>query len=80
MATALGVFLIALGAVLSFAVDATVPSIDVFFVGGVLMLVGATAVAMSMMRWTPRRQVTARHYDSYERTPTHRAVRETVSS
>ena len=62
MTTALGVFLIAVGAVLAFAVDASVPGIDVFLVGGLLMLLGATGVAMSMMRWTPRRRVSVAPY------------------
>ncbi|BEP12987.1 hypothetical protein acdb102_12980 [Acidothermaceae bacterium B102] len=57
MTTALGVFLVAVGAVLAFAVDATVPGIDLLLVGGILMLLGATGVALSMMRWTPRRRV-----------------------
>lgn len=57
MTTALGVLLLAAGAVLAFAVDAALPGVDAFLVGGLLMLFGATAVAMSMMRWTPRRRV-----------------------
>ena len=68
MTTALGVFLIAVGAVLSFAVDATVPGVDVFLVGGVLMLLGATGVALSMMRWTPRRRGTAAYRPVLPRT------------
>jgi hypothetical protein len=66
MTTAVGVFLLALGAVLAFAVDATVPGIDVFLVGAILMLLGATGVALSMMRWTPRRRV---HMTAYSPRP-----------
>ena len=57
MATAIGVFLLALGAVLAFAVDAAVPGVDLFLVGAILMLFGVAALALSMTRWTPRRRV-----------------------
>jgi Domain of unknown function (DUF6458) len=62
MVTVLGVFLLAVGAVLTFAVDASVPGIDVSLVGALLMVVGATGVAMSMMRLTPHRRVHAAPY------------------
>jgi hypothetical protein len=62
MVTAVGVFLIALGAVLAFAVDASVPGVDVFLAGLVMMLVGAAAVGLSMIRWTPRRRLGVARY------------------
>lgn len=67
MATGLGVFLTALGAVLAFAVKASIAHVDLFLVGAILMLVGATIVAMSMMHWTPRRRPTPVAYAPRER-------------
>jgi uncharacterized membrane protein YidH (DUF202 family) len=72
MGTALGVLLLAVGAVLAFAVDATVTNVDLFLVGSILMLVGAACIAMSMMRWSPRRRTAYVPYETSQR------VRETV--
>jgi Domain of unknown function (DUF6458) len=76
MATAVGVFLVAVGAVLTFAVDATLPGIGVVPVGAILMLTGATAVTMTVMRWSPRRRVAR----PTPRTTPRVVLRRTVSS
>jgi len=62
MVTAVGVFLIALGSVLAFAVDATVPGVDVFLAGVLMMLTGAVGLVIGMARWTPRRRVAVAGY------------------
>lgn len=44
--------LIAVGAILTWAVDATVTGIDIAAVGVILMIVGLVGVVMSMAFWT----------------------------
>jgi hypothetical protein len=44
--------LIAMGAILTWAVNATVTGIDVNAVGVILMIVGLVGVTMSMLFWT----------------------------
>lgn len=60
MATGTSIFLIALGAILTFAVDVTVAGIDIAAVGVILMIAGAIGIVVSLM-WldratTPRRE------------------------
>jgi hypothetical protein len=54
------VFLIAIGAILAFAVDVAVSGIDLSTVGVILMIVGAIGLVTSMLifggnNWGPRR-------------------------
>lgn len=58
MATGTSVFLIALGAILTFAVDVTVGGLDLDAVGIILMIAGAIGLAVSLM-WIGRS--TSRH-------------------
>jgi uncharacterized BrkB/YihY/UPF0761 family membrane protein len=51
-----GIFLIALGAILAFAVDASVSGIDLNVVGWILMLVGAIGLLLTVFLWAPRRR------------------------
>ena len=51
-----GIFLIALGAILAFAVDASVSGIDINVVGWILMLVGAIGLLLTLFIWGPRRR------------------------
>ena len=44
-------FLIALGAILDFAVDATLPGFSIHAVGLILMLVGAIGAVLSLFYW-----------------------------
>jgi Domain of unknown function (DUF6458) len=46
------VFLIAVGAILAFAVNVTVSGIDLVTVGWVLMVVGAIGLLLSMAFWS----------------------------
>jgi hypothetical protein len=65
------VFLIAIGAILAFAVTATVSGIDLVAVGWILMIVGALGLVLSIIFWsswggvgtTRRRTVVERHDD-----------------
>ncbi len=53
------IFLIAVGAILRYAVTATVSGIDITTVGLILMLVGIAGLVLSifyMIAWAPRRR------------------------
>ena len=52
MYTGVSLFLIALGAVLAFAVTATVAGISIQTAGVILMIVGAIGLLMSMLFWS----------------------------
>src|SRR5882757_2139862 len=56
MGTGFSVFLIAVGAVLAFAVNAVVPHVDLVLVGVILMVAGAIGLIMSLAIWGPRRR------------------------
>jgi hypothetical protein len=51
-----GVFLIAAGAILAFAVHAQVSGIDIQTIGVILMVVGALGVALDLAVFAPRRR------------------------
>jgi membrane-bound ClpP family serine protease len=51
-------FLIALGAILKFAVTDNVNNIDLGVVGVILMIVGIVGLAIELMLWSSRRQTT----------------------
>jgi membrane-bound ClpP family serine protease len=56
------IFLIAVGAILKFAVTATVAGIDIQTAGVILMVVGAVALVISLMEqliWADRRRTRA---------------------
>jgi Domain of unknown function (DUF6458) len=45
------IFLIALGAILAFAVTATVAGVDIHTAGLILMVVGGLALLVSLLEW-----------------------------
>jgi len=51
MGLGVGIFLIAVGAVLAFAVHSTSGAVDVHTVGWILMLVGLLGVLLSLIFW-----------------------------
>lgn len=51
-----GVFLIAIGAILTFALDLTVSGIDLKVVGIILMLAGLIGIAVDLAVFAPRRR------------------------
>jgi hypothetical protein len=54
-----GIFLIALGAILTFAVDWTVAGLDMHMVGWILMAAGALGLILFFGFWNRRRTPTA---------------------
>ena len=56
MGIGVGIFLIAVGAVLAFAVDASVNGIDLQTVGVILMIVGALGLVLDLVIFAPRRR------------------------
>ena len=52
-----GVFLIAVGAILTFALNVTVSGIDLDVVGIILMLAGLVGIAVDLAIFAPRRRV-----------------------
>jgi hypothetical protein len=51
MGLGVGIFLIAVGAILAFAVNATSGAVDVHTVGWILMGVGLASVLLALMFW-----------------------------
>jgi Domain of unknown function (DUF6458) len=49
-----GVFLLALGAILAFAVDYDISGIELSTVGWILMAAGALAIVLFLTVWAPR--------------------------
>jgi hypothetical protein len=49
-------FLIATGAILYFAVDASVQGLEIQTVGVILMVIGALGLILSFLIWGPRRR------------------------
>lgn len=53
-----GIFLIAVGAILAFAVHATVAGVDIHVIGWILMGAGVLGLLMSLLVFAPRRRRT----------------------
>jgi hypothetical protein len=51
MGIGVGIFLVAIGAILTFAVNVTTSAVNLETVGVILMLVGCTGVALSLIYW-----------------------------
>jgi hypothetical protein len=56
MTLGVGLFLVAVGAILTFAVNATVSGVDLNTVGIILMIVGAVGVLLDLVLFMPRRR------------------------
>lgn len=56
MGIGVGIFLIAVGAILAFAVSATVSGINIATVGVILIVVGAIGIVLELILWAPRRR------------------------
>ncbi len=52
MGIGIGIFLVAVGAILAFAVTETVQGIDLVVVGWILMVVGGIALVLSLLFWS----------------------------
>jgi hypothetical protein len=53
------VFLLAVGAILTFAVNATVKGIDINVIGVILMLAGVLGIILELALFAPRRRTVA---------------------
>lgn len=51
-----GIVLLALGAILTFALDVDVSGIDLQVVGWILMIVGALGIVLELAVWGPRQR------------------------
>lgn len=60
-----GIVLLALGAILTFAIDVDVTGIDLQVVGWILMVVGALGVVLELAVWGPRQRRVTRTTDGY---------------
>lgn len=58
MGIGFSIFLIAVGAILTFAVKATVAGVDIHVVGWILMAAGALGVVLTLAVFAPRRRRT----------------------
>lgn len=56
MGIGVGIFLIAVGAVLAFAVDYQISGLDIAVVGWILMIVGLAGLILTAFIWAPRRR------------------------
>jgi Flp pilus assembly protein protease CpaA len=56
MGTGVGLFLIAVGAILAFAVNAAVGGVSLATVGWILMIVGVVGLLMDLLLFAPRRR------------------------
>jgi hypothetical protein len=54
MGIGVSIFLIAVGAILAFAVNASVSGLDIAVVGYILMIVGVLGLIMTAFIWGPR--------------------------
>jgi hypothetical protein len=48
------IFLLAIGAILTFAVDAEVSGLDVSMIGLILMIAGGVGLLLTLLVWGPR--------------------------
>jgi hypothetical protein len=73
MSIGVGIFLMVLGAILAFAVEATTPGINVHTLGIILLLTGLIAVLYSLLFWSNlswgRRRTVARRRTVVEERP-----------
>lgn len=60
MGIGVSIFLIALGAILAFAVNFAVSGLDINVVGYILMIVGVIGLIMTAFIWGPRRTAARR--------------------
>lgn len=70
MGIGVSIFLIAVGAILTFAVDAAVNGFNIQTIGIILMAVGALGLILTLLVWGPRRRdVVVEDRAVYDRPP-----------
>jgi hypothetical protein len=67
MGIGISVFLLAVGAILTFAINVTAQGVNLDTVGVILMLVGALGLLMSMLFWSSFAPFADRGRDTYVR-------------
>ncbi|WP_168582489.1 DUF6458 family protein [Gephyromycinifex aptenodytis] len=67
MSVGLGIFLIALGAILSFAVSDALPGVNLQMIGWILMAAGLATTVISVIMMSQRRTNAARTTTTVER-------------
>jgi hypothetical protein len=70
MGIGVSVFIIAVGAILTFAVERSVEGVDINTVGVILMIVGAVGLLWTAMIWGPRTRRTI--VEEHDAVPTRR--------
>jgi hypothetical protein len=60
------IFLIAVGAILAFAIEYHVSGLDISVVGWILMVVGALGLVVTMVIWAPRRRQPSGRPEQYD--------------
>ena len=56
MGVGASIFLVALGAILAFAVEYDISGLDIAVVGWILMIVGVLGLVFTLLIWGPRRR------------------------
>jgi hypothetical protein len=69
MGIGVSIFLIAVGAILAFAVDVSTSGIDLNMVGVILMIVGGVGLLLSLLFWSTWGGVGTWRRDTYARDP-----------
>jgi hypothetical protein len=67
MGIGISVFLLAVGAILTFAIDVTTEGVNLDTVGVILMVVGALGLLMSMLFWSSMAPFGHPHTETYVR-------------
>ena len=67
MGIGISIFMLAVGAILTFAIDATTRGVDLDTVGVILMVVGALGLLMSLLFWSSFAPFAHGHTDTYVR-------------
>ena len=79
MGIGFSIFLLAVGAILAFAVNATVAGLDIHIVGWILMAAGVIGLVLTMVVLTPRRRRTVTESRSSTGASPTSSVEQTVS-
>jgi len=66
MGIGVSIFLIAVGAILAFAVEAEVSGVDIAVVGYILMAAGAIGLLLTLFLWGPRRRTSVEQRSVYD--------------
>lgn len=67
MGIGVSVFLLAVGAILTFAIDVTTEGVNLDTVGIILMIVGALGLLLSMLFWSSFAPFGSSHRETYVR-------------